>query len=79
MKIKNILKSLDLYFRPYIYGEVKIGTYPWNWHKARINRKTGILEHWWFVWGEPQEWDNAREFKLNKKKYKRVRMPFEVN
>jgi hypothetical protein len=76
MKIRNIYKDLDLYFRPYIYGKVRIGTYPWDWHQARISRKTGALEHWHFTWTEPQEWDCARDFEQNKNKYKRVVMPF---
>jgi hypothetical protein len=75
--MKELIKKLDLYFRPYIYGKVKIGTFPWDWHEARINRKTGVLEHWYFIWREPQKWECAREFKKNKNKYKRVRMPFE--
>lgn len=76
--MKKILKKIDIFFRPYIYGKVKIGKNPWSWHKARIDRKTNVLEHWWFTWHEPEEWDHAREFKPNKNKYKKVRMPFEA-
>lgn len=76
--MKNLIKKIDIFFRPYIYGKVKIGKNSWSWHKARIDRKTDILEHWYFTWHEPTEWDNARDFTLNKKKYKRVRVPFET-
>lgn len=77
MTIKKLLNRIDIFFRPYIYGEIKVGRIPSQWHTARIDRKTNKIEHWWFTWHETEEWDCAREFKANKKKYKRVHMPFE--